>query len=548
MNVIANGPGLQHLNLLLEFLAAWQKRPVYLTPMAYQWCSTISEAAERLRLREVPVNPPPNLPELESQLLSKLEPQISPQCACQVCHYHQSHPRPRPQDLINSDFPTGAESLSSFAEREFSHVGPGCDPIRVCNTSHHACGCPQNIVPLRRIALLPIILDIGFHFASHGSALSLNHTRHHEWMFKVAFTSNNDEVIADAVTMWITGSDQTPLDSFVSYFAKRVESNSPFSPRLRQVTIRAIEPILRQEFEVSGLETVRLLNCLNVGVDDMTEKRVLALLLAEVVCSPAELGSLSPHYWHLLDELALGIDFSGTPGVRSLEMIRSLKEAEDSKKLETWVVIVWQSLPGFVPDDTMEAVERATLELLLQRPSALPRFEILCEQGSLWRRDKLKLRRICNQAQTERLALESPLPPYVSVHPTLHLPVLMPSFSLLQSIDSRPVTHSPPFCGRRHLLKFFVVYVPWTGAQRVRMRVYDFFGIYEIHISRISREYLAKCSNVTGKREGGTNTLGYIPGLSVTVLVMLTVYPLSPIIGGPKVEDAALAGVSTQPH
>jgi hypothetical protein len=104
----------------------------------------------------------------------------------------------------------------------------------------------------------------------------------------------------------------------------------------------------------------------------MTEKHVWALLLAEMVCSPEELGSLSPHYWHLLDELALGIDFSGTLGVRSVEMMKSLKEAEDSEKLETWVVIVWQSLPGFVPDDTMEDVERATLELLLQRPSASP--------------------------------------------------------------------------------------------------------------------------------------------------------------------------------
>jgi hypothetical protein len=33
------------LHYLLEFLAAWEKRPLCLTPIAYQWCSAISEAA-----------------------------------------------------------------------------------------------------------------------------------------------------------------------------------------------------------------------------------------------------------------------------------------------------------------------------------------------------------------------------------------------------------------------------------------------------------------------------------------------------------------------
>jgi cyanophycinase-like exopeptidase len=68
--------------------------------------------------------------------------------------------------------------------------------------------------------------------------------------FEVAFSSNDDEVIADAVTIWIIGGDQAPLGSFASYFAKRVESNSPFSPRLRQVAIRAIELTWRRELEV----------------------------------------------------------------------------------------------------------------------------------------------------------------------------------------------------------------------------------------------------------------------------------------------------------
>jgi hypothetical protein len=47
MNVIADGSYLHHLNYLLEFLAAWEKRPAYLTPMAYQWCSAISASLRR---------------------------------------------------------------------------------------------------------------------------------------------------------------------------------------------------------------------------------------------------------------------------------------------------------------------------------------------------------------------------------------------------------------------------------------------------------------------------------------------------------------------
>ena len=45
MGVIVDGHYLRHLNYLLEFLVAWEKRPTNLTSMAYQWCCTISEAA-----------------------------------------------------------------------------------------------------------------------------------------------------------------------------------------------------------------------------------------------------------------------------------------------------------------------------------------------------------------------------------------------------------------------------------------------------------------------------------------------------------------------
>ena len=60
--------------------------------------------------------------------------------------------------------------------------------------------------------------------------------------------------------------------SFMSYFAKRVEKDTPFSPRLRRVGIYAIGCIWRDGPKVSVLEIVPLLDRLEVDADDVVEK------------------------------------------------------------------------------------------------------------------------------------------------------------------------------------------------------------------------------------------------------------------------------------
>jgi hypothetical protein len=442
MKIIADGICLEHLDFLLEFLAAWKKRPVRLTPMAYQWCSAISEAAGGLGLGELPVGEPSGL-QLRRLLF-------------RFTHRMCLRLRLRPQDLASP------YDHSEIDEGEFSVVGPGCDPARIDNASDHTHICPRSMIPFHYARLLPVILEIGFRLAGpghDGSALHLDHTPHHWRVFELAFSHRDDDVVADAVSVWIIGGDPAPPGSFACYFVERVEESSPFSPRLRQVTVRAIEPIKYNVLEVSGLETIRLLNRLSVGVDDMVDKRVWARLLAGVICLPAGVESLSPHYWCLLDKLSLTTDFCDTPGLRGAEVMRSLEEAEDWEKLEVWMVVVWQSIPSPTPTPLTEDVEWVTLKLLLRRPSALLRFGTLCERGSLYGSHKYKLRRICDQAQAEQPPSESPSSPYVSIRPVPHLPFLIAPYSSLQSIDSSPTTCSPSFCRRRYFLKLSIVYV-----------------------------------------------------------------------------------------
>ena len=424
VDAISNGNGLQHLNFLLEFLAAWEKRPVFLTPIAYQWCSAVSEAAGEFKQGEIP-----DLFELEQQLQEQVQARLRLPPRLPL----PPHLRLRLQDLARDQF------FSEFAEEEFSHVGPACDPTRLDNTSYHTCECPQDLIPLRRVVLLSAILEIGFRLTGSGRdwlALPLDHTPHHEWIFELASYSD-DELLADAVSIWIVDGGHTSLGSCAHYLAKRADRDMPFSPRLRQLGIRVIEHSWRSELEVSEWETVRLLNCLNADVNDTAKGDVWAELLVNVIHSPVGLESLSPHYWRLLDKLVLAadLDLGGTSILRDVdtEVMRSLERARDWEKLEVWMVVLWLSQPWHL----VGGIDEATLGLLLQRPSGLPRFEGLCRTDRLgtWHKDKLQ--RICDQVRATHLPSGSP-PLYVSVHPAQYLSILISFASVNWFIE----THS----------------------------------------------------------------------------------------------------------
>ena len=229
-------------------------------------------------------------------------------------------------------------------------------------------------------------------------------------MFDVVFSSDDDEVIADGVWVWVTDHICAPASSGVRYLAKGVERDTPFSPRLRWVSIRVIEHIWRRELEMSGLEIAPLLDRLDVDADDVVEGDEWVLLLVGMVRLPAGPENVSPRYWRLLGKLTLATNPEVDFALCDVEVMKLLEEAEDWEKLEVWMVIMWLSLsrPAHAMTEQIAIdIEHSTLKLLLQRPSVLLRFEDL---SSLVGEDAV-LRRICDQAQVGRLAPEPPLPP-----------------------------------------------------------------------------------------------------------------------------------------
>ena len=362
MGVIVDGNCFQHLDYLLVFLAAWQKRPAYLTRMVSEWHSAIGTAAGRLGLTEKSAWRQFQL-QLQLQLQLKF----------------------RPQD---PDFDRIWGYLSPIGEEGFFKVGRDCNPT--CNTLHPAHGSPQGPIPGASVGLLLKTLEVGFHLPGSSisqSAPQSNHPAHHEWMFRTAFSSDDDEVLADAMCAWIVGDDRTSPGSCVHYLTERMGRNTPFSLRLRRLSICAIERVWNRELEGAELETVHLLNHLDVGVDDMESKDEWAQMLRAVLRSPRGLEDLTFHYWVLLDKLLSAGVLGKSSTSEDIEVMNLLEGTGAWEKLEVWLAIVWQTLPESSSryrsvTGLAEGAKNATRKLLSQRPSALSRFDNLCRTRS----------------------------------------------------------------------------------------------------------------------------------------------------------------------
>ena len=415
---IIDEPLTKQLMRLLEFLATWEKRPMCLTPIAYQWCSAISQVIKRLE--------PSDIPAIK-----------------QAMHEY------RIQYVVPHSPGT---RFGTFAEAVFSHIGADFNHLRSGDTSHPADELPQDLELDDYAHILPVALEIGFRLADPSrdwAALSLDHTPHHEWMFEIVFSSEDDEIIAYAVGVWLADRDNVPPGLCARYFAKRMERDAPISPTLRRAAILALQRNWNSELTASAPEVVRLLNRLNVSTGDVMDGKEWTRILVRVIRSPPGLEGLSSHYWDLLYELILVTDIVGGFMPRDVEVMRSLEEAEDWDRLEAWIVTLWWPPYNWFYE-AMENVEQVTLKLLTRRPSLLTRFEDRAA-GKLVKTHKEKLREICEKVRADlRLPLESS-PPCVSRF-TLCLAlisVLMPPFSsLFQAIDSHPAACSPSCCRR----------------------------------------------------------------------------------------------------
>lgn len=365
---IINEPLTKQLTRLLEFLATWEERPMCLTSIAYQWCSAISQAIETLE--------PDDAPAIK-----------------QALHEY------RLQYVVPHNPHTG---FGTFAEAIFSHIGADCDHLRLGDTSHSADELPQDMEFSDYACILPIVLEIGFRLAGSSgdwATLSLGHTSHHEWMFETVFSGEDDETIGDAIGVWFADRSHIPPGLCAHYLAKRMERDTPFSPRLRRVVIRALQRNWNSELTTSGLEVVHLLNRLKVEIDDVENGKEWIRLLVGVIRSSTGLERLSLHHWDLLYKLMLVTEIAGGFLPRDVEVMKFLEENKDWERLEVWIVAMWWPPYNWF-DGKMEDIEQVTLRLLSQRPSLLPRFEDRIS-GKLVKTHKTKLREICDKVRVD---------------------------------------------------------------------------------------------------------------------------------------------------
>jgi hypothetical protein len=265
--------------------------------------------------------------------------------------------------------------------------------------------------------ILSLSLAIAFRYIGsedvnlHGR---LSHTLHDEWMLDVIFTRGNDDAIADAVYVVIVDEEATPPGSWAHRLLKLAERSRPFSPRLRWTILYFIRRWGYSEVRAAELEFVCLLNNLEVGVGEAGDAgREWMGLLIYVLLMPMGQERLSSHYWFLLENLISTVHQMRSAEDRQTEAMKSLEEAQDWEKLETWMLVVWWSKYNSDPVPIQD-IERATLTLFRQRPSAIPRFENILENrtqirfSSLFNEYEDVLRRICDQVRAEQSRLGSP--------------------------------------------------------------------------------------------------------------------------------------------
>jgi hypothetical protein len=266
--------------------------------------------------------------------------------------------------------------------------------------------------------ILSLSLAVGFRHIryQYSRPTWLPLTPHDEWMLDTIFTRGDDDAIADAVCVEIVDAFATQLGPWLRRLIKLTERDRPFSPRLRWTILHFIQKQGDHELGEAELEFVCLLNNLEVSVGEAGDAGQAWMdLLMHVLLTPTGQERLSSHYWLLVGNLVSVVRGTRVFTDGQTETMKSLEEAQHWEKLETWMLVVWWSTYFDLPAPIQD-IERATLTLFRQRPSAIPRFEGLlknCIQFTLDLQDdyplfdtyKDILRQVCDQARVEQLRL-----------------------------------------------------------------------------------------------------------------------------------------------
>jgi len=253
--------------------------------------------------------------------------------------------------------------------------------------------------------LLLLSLEAGFRCIDpreHHIEANLVHTEHHQKLADIVFGSGDSEAIADLLCAWNSAHASYPQLGICAEHLIGLHHLHPFSSRLHSYVIYAIEDIGYQEFEQVGIEGfIRLLNDLQVCIQDMSYMPSWIGLLMDTIQSSEKIQHLSLSYWELLVEaITLWPSWQGVQTYNPQIMI-SLLDAKEWDRLKCWISVVWMAWPPEDGETTREDFEYAMLSLFHQQPGALQKLEEQMEQWSkrwLFHEIPKSFEQICKQA------------------------------------------------------------------------------------------------------------------------------------------------------
>ena len=159
--------------------------------------------------------------------------------------------------------------------------------------------------------------------------------------------------------------------------------NHSSSSRSREFIIRFIELIHYEWFDQAGVERfVELLDYLHVTVEDMDDRSKWAKPLLGTIQAPEGAQRLSQPYWELLVEVAISFPRPlGDGPAYDPQITAFLAEAQEWRKLECWMAVVWMVWPPGAGEIT-EDLEHLVLLLFRQQPGVAQKLEQWMERWS----------------------------------------------------------------------------------------------------------------------------------------------------------------------